>query len=177
VAKKGTLRFSRSYSSFEDEDVEAEEIYRGKSNLPFLIDDGSGYCLVDLRGAKALDRRVGDAEVLTRHFKSGEILARNKKNGKEEEHGYCKYTLLPGDRITFVPHLLSNIDPGRRYLRYSRFYLFTFLGALGGILLILVRFFFFRVPFSRMFHRGSAGSEQIWRIDLAWLRFVEKNIS
>jgi hypothetical protein len=51
----------------------------GESELPFLIDDGSGHCLVDPEGA----------EILTRHVKSW----------REDNYSYTEWKLLINDRI------------------------------------------------------------------------------
>jgi hypothetical protein len=51
----------------------------GESEVPFLIDDGSGHCLVDPEGA----------EILTRH----------EKCWREGDHCYTEWKLLINDRI------------------------------------------------------------------------------
>ena len=185
-----------------------ETVEKGESDVPFIIDDGSGRCVVDVEGAEILTRHketwtsgdyrktewkllINDKIYALGEFRTkgggtvelntsqdiNDLLAEWKKdktsllkrfdlNGdgdidlqewglarqaarREVEKLHREVRNDPDVNTLGCPnngrhYLLSNLDPNklaRRYLLWSCFHLAVFLGALGGIPVVLQRTF------------------------------------
>jgi hypothetical protein len=68
-----------SWKGWVENDGKHEKTQGGESHVPFVIDDGSGRCVIDPM----------HAEILTQH----------KESWSEEDIRYTEWTLLPGDDI------------------------------------------------------------------------------
>ena len=140
-----------------------ETVSQGESEVPFIIDDGSGRCVVDVEGA----------EILTRHKETWTVGKYRNTEWKKDQASLLKRFDLNGDGTIDMQewglarqaarrevarmhrdarnesdvhtlscprngrhYLLSNIDPNklaRRYLLWAGFHVTVFLAALGAI--------------------------------------------